>query len=376
MTMKKNNLINTKKSKIKISSIKDLQNQLIKDEYITSPLENTLLMNKIKIIFNIDNSVINYLVEILDNENITYRANNIFEFFNYIKNIIIYEKYYKVLCKNIMEINKLKICRVEYDRVQTTQDDVDDILKEVNMLKERISSKMDMENSLKITTLEEEISSDYIYTKDIELLKKIIFNDNIKEEYNEETNIKTLFIDIPNQLNAGYIKSHKGSIEYYHHISKNIPRMKRLIKNMHNYLNVVDKEKSYFEINQSNTLQDSINLAFASFNNKEFKAISGSNEIKGYCKSPEYNKQAFISNKVNKLGKLGIGYNRINDSEKKIFEEIHKQITLNNLIDSGDLILYSKWQPCLSCYSVISQFCKLYPNINVKVEYIKKYGEH
>ena len=84
---------------------------------------------------------------------------------------------------------------------------------------------------------------------------------------------------------------------------------------------------------------------------------------------------AFKSSKVNKLGKLGIGYNRINDSEKKILEEINKQIESNELEDKGELVLYSKWQPCPSCYYVISQFCEKYPRIKFKVKYRNKYGE-
>lgn len=91
--------------------------------------------------------------------------------------------------------------------------------------------------------------------------------------------------------------------------------------------------------------------------------------------APPLEKAVFKSSKVNKLGKLGVGYNRVNDSEKKIFEEIHKQIEVKALKNEGNLILYSKWEPCPSCYSVISQFCKKYPDIKVKVKYSKKYGE-
>jgi hypothetical protein len=75
------------------------------------------------------------------------------------------------------------------------------------------------------------------------------------------------------------------------------------------------------------------------------------------------------------LGKLGIGYDRVNDSEKKIFEEIHKQIEAKVLKNEGNLILYSKWEPCPSCYFVISQFCIKHPNIKVQVKYSEKYGE-
>ena len=84
---------------------------------------------------------------------------------------------------------------------------------------------------------------------------------------------------------------------------------------------------------------------------------------------------AFKSSKVNNKGKLGIGYNRINDSEKKILEEIHRQIKEKLISDKGTITLYSKWEPCPSCYLVIDQFLKKHPNINIEVRYIKKYGE-
>ena len=127
--------------------------------------------------------------------------------------------------------------------------------------------------------------------------------------------------------------------------------------------------------NHLKALQDSINIAVAMYDNKEFKAISGSNDIEDYCKAPPFKEAIFKSSKVNKLGKLGIGYNRVNDSEKKILEEIHKQIEEKELNDYGKLTLYSKWEPCPSCYFVISQFCEKHPKISVEVKYNKKYGE-
>ena len=151
--------------------------------------------------------------------------------------------------------------------------------------------------------------------------------------------------------------------------------MQRLIKNMNKYIKVDEKEKTTFKIDQSKTLQDSINIAVAIYDNKEFKAISGSNNITNYCIAPSQGTAVFKSSKVNKLGKLGIGYNRVNDSEKKIFEEIHKQIEEKVLKNEGNLILYSKWEPCPSCYFVISQFCRQHPNIKIQVKYSKKYGE-
>lgn len=93
-----------------------------------------------------------------------------------------------------------------------------------------------------------------------------------------------------------------------------------------------------------------------------------------YCASPHIDKAKFESNKVNKRGKLGIGYNRVNDSEKKIFEHIHKLIEEKKIKDNGELVLYSKWEPCPSCYYVIHQFCEIHPDVDVKVKYINTYG--
>ena len=151
--------------------------------------------------------------------------------------------------------------------------------------------------------------------------------------------------------------------------------MQRLTNNIDKYMKVCEKEKTTFKIDQSKALQDSINIAVAIYDNKEFKAISGSNEITNYCTAPPIDTAVFKSSKVNKLGKLGIGYDRANDSEKKILEEIHKQIEAKVLKNEGTLMLYSKWEPCPSCYFVISQFCRHYHNIKVQVKYIKKYGE-
>ena len=151
--------------------------------------------------------------------------------------------------------------------------------------------------------------------------------------------------------------------------------MQRLIKNLNNYMEASQKEKTTFKIDQSKALQDTINIAVAIFDNKEFKAISGSNNITNYCTTPPPDAAVFKSCRVNKLGKLGIGFNRVSDSEKKIFEEIHKKIEAKVLKNYGNLILYSKWEPCPSCYFVISQFCTHHPHIKVQVKYSKKYGE-
>ena len=150
--------------------------------------------------------------------------------------------------------------------------------------------------------------------------------------------------------------------------------MKRLIRNIDKYIEVEDVN-GVFKINQSTAIQDSVNMAIAVFNNQEFRAVSGKNDIKNSCKLVSLEEAVFESCKVNKLGKLGIGYNRVNDSEKKIFEYINKKIEHKELNPEGNLTLYTKWQPCPSCYYVISQFINKYPKIDIKVKYYKEYGE-
>lgn len=228
----------------------------------------------------------------------------------------------------------------------------------------------------RLEELEREINKDYIYSKDIELLKKMILfnNKNIYEEYDEFNQTKSVFIEMPKKISFDYVMAQKGSVEYHQHINSYIPRMRRLIKNMDRYL-IKEEENGIFKINQSSTIQDSVNIAIAIFNGREFRAVSGKNDIKNSCLLIPPGKEKFESCKVNKVGKLGIGYNRVNDSEKKIIEEINNLIGLGKIPSEGELVLYSKWEPCPSCYYVISQFIKKYPNINFKIMYNKEYGD-
>ncbi|WP_195251924.1 deaminase domain-containing protein [Romboutsia sp. 1001713B170207_170306_H8] len=366
---------NRKKEKIKISNIKDFNNALKKEGYNINQLNEMNYKQELASIFNVDISLINYLYQCIDNSKVTYRARDVKHFIDYVEKILIFENEHEKLCKEISKIKKLRIDRIEYDRKPSSQDNVDHILKIIDKMKKEIIQNINEDEKSKINELEEKISKDYLYSKDIELLKKMILSkqSNIEEKYDDKTQVKTILMDIPKNLDSKYIKPEKGSVEYHQHINSNIPRMKRLLRNMNKYIKFEDDK--IFKINQSNTLQDSINIAVVEYDNQEFKAISGSNEIVDYCKAPPIDKQFFRSSKVNKLGKLGIGYNRINDSEKKIFEEIHKKIQSKELRNKGNLTLYSKWEPCPSCYFVINQFCNEHPDINVKIKYIKKYGE-
>lgn len=368
--------INKKNTRIKIRSIDDLKKRLKVEGYNFKLYNEDDFKQYFLKIFNIEDEIYDKLYKSLNKENITYKVQSISDLIDYIQNIIIFENQHNKLFDKIKKLRKIQIERIEYERILSTQDDVEHIFKIIEEVKKEVSSEIDNEGKLKLQALEEEIADNYVYAKDIELLKRMITfnNENVKEEYDITTQTKKVFIEIPNEIDYKYVKALKGSVEYYQHIKSYIPRMKRLIKNLDKYIIREDKECG-FVINQSSAIQDSVNMAVAVFNGREFRAVSGKNDIENSCMLIPLGEEHFKSCKVNKLGKLGIGYNRVNDSEKKILEEIHKKIELNVLDSYGNLILYSKWEPCPSCYYVISQFCKKYPKINLKVKYYKNYGE-
>ena len=376
MNIIKRNILskNRKRERIKINNLSDFKDALKREGH---RINEETFKEKVARTFELDNSVIEYLYTVISEGNITYRADDVKDFIDYIKKMISFENEQNKLCKKISTINTLIIDRIEYDRVPSSQDDIKDMIGIIEKIAKEISEVISEEEKIILEESEKEIGMTYIYAKDIELLKKMIIvkNSSVKDTYNSETKTKTLSIKIPEKLNYDYIKAKKGTVEYHEYLSKNIPRMQRLINNMDKYLKVDEKEKTTFKIDQSKTLQDSINIVVAIYDNTEFRAISGSDEIINYCSSPPKDEEIFKSSKVNKLGKLGIGYNRVNDGEKKILEEIHKQIEKKILKNEGDLIIYSKWEPCPSCYSVMDQFMKRHPYIKIQVKYLKKYGE-
>jgi len=368
---------NRKKERIKISSLNEFKDALKTEGLKINELDEEKFKEKITKTFEVEDSVIDRIYKCLEDTDITYRANDIRDFIDYMEKIILFENEHNKLCEKISKVKKLKIDRIEYEREPRFQENVEVIIKAVEEIKSDISGIISEEEKAKLEVLEKEIEKDYLYAKDIELLKKMVLikKEGVKEKYNDKTKIKTISIEMPKQINCKYITAKKGTVEYHEHLSNNIPRMQRLAKNLDKYMKVYEKEKTTFKIDQSKALQDSINIAVAIYDNEEFKAISGSSDITNCCTAPPQDEAIFKSSKVNKLGKLGIGYDRVNDSEKKILEEIHKQIEAKILRDDGNLILYSKWEPCPSCYFVISQFCRRHPNITVQVKYSKKYGE-
>ena len=376
--MQKNkDLKNIKRDRIKISNLDEFKDALKKEGYKINEADEEEFREKIAKIFKLDSSVACRLHICINDNDITYKANDVQDFMDYIEKIVLFEDEHNKLCEKISHVKKLHIDRIEYEREPSVQDDIKHMIKSIEKTKNSVSRVISEEEKARLEDLEKEIDKHYLYAKDIELLKKMVFINNVdvKEKYDAKTRTKTISIEVPEKMNYDYIKQKEGTVEYHDHLNSNIPRIKRLRKNINKYMKADEKESKAFKIDQSKALQDSINIALAIYDNKEFKAISGSNDIEDYCTSPPLKEANFKSNKVNKLGKLGTGYNRVNDSEKKIFEEVHKQIEAKELKNEGKLILYSKWEPCPSCYFVISQFCKEHPKINVEVKYSKRYGE-
>lgn len=374
----KNILLNKRKTeRIEINSLSDFKYALRKEGYNINESDESKFKEKITNIFEVENSVTEKIYECFKDTETTYRANDIRDFIDYIEKMILFENEHIKLCKKISKVKKLYIDRLEYERELKVQDNVEHMIDAIEEIKKQVSGSINEKEKANLERLEKEIAKDYLYAKDIELLKRMltIRKEGIEENYNKANKIKTVSIEIPKQISHQYIKPKKGTVEYHQHISNNIPRMQRLIKNMDKYIIACENEETTFKIDQSRALQDSINIAVAIYDNKEFKAVSGSNDIYNYCTAPVKEEAVFKSSRVNKLGELGTGYNRINDSEKKILEEIHKQIEAKLLKNEGNLILYSKWEPCQSCYFVISQFSEKHPNIKIQVKYIKKYGE-
>lgn len=376
------NKAKAKKVRIDIKCIGDFKYALENEGYDIGRFNgsNAVVFKKsILEMFHITDTLADQIYEYIYNNDITYRADNVEDFIDYMDKISEINEVHEKLWSRISKIDRLHINRIEYERKPCINDDVGHMLESIEFVKNNMCGSLDEEEKKRLDVLERSFDNEYVYTKDIELLKKmIVANGNtVRETYEYDTSNKTIYIDIPERINSSYIKPLKGSVEYHEHIRRNIPRIKRLFRNIDKYMNCIDDKegKSVFSINQSSALQDSINIAVADFCGREFKAISGSNDVEDYCSAPSDEKAAFTSSKVNRLGRLGTGYKRDFDSEKKILEEIHRLIEVKEIKDKGKLTMYSRWEPCPSCYYVISQFCSIHPDIDLEVKYEKRYGE-
>ena len=124
----------TSKKRIKIRDIEDLKKALLEKKIILQSYNELNLKEIFLKYFNIDTNVFNNIYCSIKEGLITYKVEDINDFIDYIKNIIIFEDEHKKLCEKLNKIKILKIDRVEYDRIPSIQDDVEHILKIVDYI--------------------------------------------------------------------------------------------------------------------------------------------------------------------------------------------------------------------------------------------------
>ncbi|NFN50075.1 hypothetical protein FDB52_16440, partial [Clostridium botulinum] len=222
----------TKRNRIKINNLDEFKDALKKEGYEINEFDEEKFKEDLVKIFQVDSSVIEVLHTYINNPEITYKVYDTSDLIDYIKKMILFKNEHNRLCEKISSIKKLDIDRVEYERELSLQDNVEDIIKAIEEIKNDISGIISRDGMARLENLEREINKEYLYAKDIELLKKmvIIENENVKEEYNIESKIKTISIEIPKKINYEHIVAKKGSVEYHDYLSSNITRMQRLIK--------------------------------------------------------------------------------------------------------------------------------------------------
>lgn len=165
MIERNNKVKSTKKDRIKIRTIKDFIKVLQNENYNLSMVTEEDFEEEIINRFNVNNKICEEMYRTLNNGNITYKVNGVKGFIDYIESVIIFEDEHNKLCKKINKIKTLIIDRVEYERILTTQDDVEHILKIIEETKKSISGKINEEGKIKLESLEDEINRDYVYAK-------------------------------------------------------------------------------------------------------------------------------------------------------------------------------------------------------------------
>lgn len=194
MTEKYKTAKNKKKQRLNINSLNDFNKALIDEGYEEISFEENKFKEDIIKTFKLENSVIDSMYKYLNNSEVTYRADNIKNFIEYMENIKLFNDEHNSLIEEIKNINKLNIDRVEYERVISTQDDVNHMINDIEKIKKSVSKKVNSNALSILDDIEKELDNDYVYTRDIELLKKIVGNKIKSESYNHKTKVKTICI--------------------------------------------------------------------------------------------------------------------------------------------------------------------------------------
>ena len=152
MTEKYKTAKNKKKQRLNINSLNDFNKALIDEGYEEISFEENKFKEDIIKTFKLENSVIDSMYKYLNNSEVTYRADNIKNFIEYMENIKLFNDEHNSLIEEIKNINKLNIDRVEYERVISTQDDVNHMINDIEKIKKSVSKKV---NSNALSILED-----------------------------------------------------------------------------------------------------------------------------------------------------------------------------------------------------------------------------
>jgi hypothetical protein len=128
----------------------------------------------------------------------------------------------------------------------------------------------------------------------------------------------------------------------------------------------MNEELKISQIRQEMGVSNYKNIAFANFaigeDSGELIAISGISTRIGTVGIPV--KPLFIT------WETPPGHSRSYDSEYKILEEIAQRYIKRSEM-KGKINLFTERQPCISCFYVVRQFQEKFPNIILKVNYLK-----
>ena len=163
-----------KKERIKINNLNDFKDALKKEGHKINEFDEEKFKEEIEKIFEVDNSVIESLYTCIRVAEITYRANDIKDLIDYIKKMILFENEHNKLCKKIGTIKTLSIDRIEYEREPSFQDNIENMINAIEKIANEISGRISEEDKIKLEELEKELDKEYLYAKDIELLKKMV----------------------------------------------------------------------------------------------------------------------------------------------------------------------------------------------------------
>jgi len=125
----------------------------------------------------------------------------------------------------------------------------------------------------------------------------------------------------------------------------------------------LDFEQRVIEIRKTSNLSLSRNIGIVrcSIGGKEFEEFAVSGE-------KAYNGVGLPSQRIFQLLNPPPGHYRGYDSECKLLEHIAAKYTQNKNVE-GKIKLFTERPPCPSCKDIISQFLRMFPNIEIDIQH-------